>query len=73
SFSPDYLPFHASTCLDSDSAELMGLREETEVMSSPHSSVYGSGADEPMVPCPLCSFRFPPDRIQQHASTCGDT
>ncbi|RXN07284.1 short transient receptor potential channel 2-like protein [Labeo rohita] len=73
SFSPDYLPFHASTCLDSDSVDLMGLREETEVMSSPHSSVFGSGTDEHMVPCPLCSFRFPPDRIQQHASTCGDT
>ncbi|XP_058613996.1 DNA repair protein XRCC1 isoform X1 [Onychostoma macrolepis] len=68
SFSPDYLAFHASTCLDSDSAELMGVRE-TEVMSSQ----YSSGADEHMVSCPLCSFRFPPDRIQQHASTCGDT
>lgn len=72
SFSPDYLPFHASTCLDSDSAELMGVRE-AEVMSSQYSSVFGSGTDEHMVPCPLCSFRFPPDRIQQHASTCGDT
>ncbi|XP_043076610.1 short transient receptor potential channel 2-like [Puntigrus tetrazona] len=71
SFSPDYLPFHASTCLESDSAELMGVRE-TEVMSSQYSSVFGSGADEHMVPCPLCSFRFPPDRIQRHASTCGD-
>ncbi|XP_016095838.1 protein XNDC1N isoform X2 [Sinocyclocheilus grahami] len=73
SFSPDYLPFHASTCLDGDSAELMGVRE-TGVMSSQHSSVFGSGADEQhMVSCPLCSFRFPPDCIQQHASTCGDT
>uniref|UniRef100_A0A673H440 Short transient receptor potential channel 2-like n=2 Tax=Sinocyclocheilus rhinocerous TaxID=307959 RepID=A0A673H440_9TELE len=72
SFSPDYLPFHASTCLDSDSAELMGVRE-TEVMSSLYSSAFGSGADEHMVSCPLCSFRFPPDRIQQHASTYGDT
>lgn len=73
SFSPDYLPFHASTCLDCDHAELMGVRE-TEVMSSLHSgsSVFGSGTDEHMVPCPLCSLRFPPDRIQQHASTCGD-
>uniref|UniRef100_A0A671NAI2 Zgc:110224 n=1 Tax=Sinocyclocheilus anshuiensis TaxID=1608454 RepID=A0A671NAI2_9TELE len=72
SFSPDYLPFHASACLDSDSAELMGVRE-TDVMSSLYSSAFGSGADEHMVSCPLCSFRFPPDRIRQHASTCGDT
>uniref|UniRef100_UPI003EBCDF88 protein XNDC1N n=1 Tax=Danio rerio TaxID=7955 RepID=UPI003EBCDF88 len=64
SFSPDYLPFHASTCLDSDPAGLVGL------MSS---SVFGSAADEHMVPCPLCSISFPPDRIQQHASTCLDT
>ncbi|XP_077089596.1 protein XNDC1N [Siphateles boraxobius] len=69
SFSPDYLPFHASTCLDCDQAELIEVRE-TEVMISQHS---GSGTDEHMVPCPLCSIRFPPDRIQQHASTCGDT
>ncbi|KAK7143736.1 hypothetical protein R3I93_014786 [Phoxinus phoxinus] len=74
SFSPDYLPFHASTCLDCDQAELIEVRE-TEVMISQHrgSSVFGSGTDEHMVPCPLCSIRFPPDRIQQHASTCGDT
>ncbi|KTG40385.1 hypothetical protein cypCar_00023167 [Cyprinus carpio] len=71
-FSPDYLPLHASTCLDSDSAELMGVRE-TEVMSSQYTSAFDSGADEHLVSCPLCSFRFPPDCIQQHASTCGDT
>uniref|UniRef100_A0A8C2F773 Zgc:110224 n=1 Tax=Cyprinus carpio TaxID=7962 RepID=A0A8C2F773_CYPCA len=71
-FSPDYLPLHASTCLDADSAELMGVRE-TEVMSSQYSSAFDSGADEHLVSCPLCSFRFPPDCIQQHASTCGDT
>ncbi|XP_051959964.1 short transient receptor potential channel 2-like [Xyrauchen texanus] len=68
SFSPDFLPLHAATCLDSDPVELSG------VMSSRHSfPVFHSGADELLVSCPLCSIRFPPDRIQQHASTCGDT
>lgn len=72
SFSPDYLPLHASTCMDSDPAEVLEVME-TGAMSSRQLPVFGSGADELMVPCPLCSIRFPPDRIQQHASTCGDT
>ncbi|XP_065143276.1 protein XNDC1N isoform X2 [Paramisgurnus dabryanus] len=72
SFSPDYLPLHASTCMESDPAEVLEVME-TGAMSSRQLPVFGSGADELMVPCPLCSIRFPPDRIQQHASTCGDT
>lgn len=73
SFSPDYLPLHASTCMDSDPAEFSGVMEMAFVTSQRSSPVFGSGTDEPMVPCPLCSIRFPPDCIQQHASTCGDT
>nr|XP_055036770.1 short transient receptor potential channel 2 isoform X1 [Misgurnus anguillicaudatus] len=72
SFSSDYLPLHASTCMDSDPAEVLEVME-TGAMSSRQLPVFGSGADELTVPCPLCSIRFPPDRIQQHASTCGDT
>lgn len=73
SFSPAYLPLHASTCMDSDSAEFSGVVETAVVTSQRSSPVFGSGTDEVMVPCPLCSVRFPPDRIQRHASTCGDT
>lgn len=73
SFSPAYLPLHASTCMDSDSAEFSGVVETAGGTSRRSSPVFGSGTDEVMVPCPLCSVRFPPDRIQRHASTCGDT
>ncbi|KAI7796368.1 short transient receptor potential channel 2 [Triplophysa rosa] len=73
SFSLAYLPLHASTCMDSDPAEFSGAMETAVVTSQSSSPVFGSGTDESMVPCPLCSVRFPPDRIQQHASTCGDT
>ncbi|KAM9451515.1 protein XNDC1N isoform 1-T1 [Clarias gariepinus] len=68
SFSPDYLPLHASSCLDSNSNLFM---EREPGLSS--SSSFQPSTDELMVPCPLCSFRFPIDSIQQHASTCGDT
>ncbi|KAA0720236.1 Short transient receptor potential channel 2 [Triplophysa tibetana] len=73
SFSLAYLPLHASTCMDSDPAEFSGVLETAVVTSQSSSPVFGAGTDESMVPCPLCSVRFPPDCIQQHASTCGDT
>ncbi|TRY76025.1 hypothetical protein DNTS_010920 [Danionella cerebrum] len=62
SFSPKYLPFHASSCLDS---AIMG--------SPPSFSFFAPEADEPMVSCPLCCIPFPPEQIQQHASSCGDS
>uniref|UniRef100_A0A3B4DVX5 Transient receptor potential cation channel subfamily C member 2b n=2 Tax=Pygocentrus nattereri TaxID=42514 RepID=A0A3B4DVX5_PYGNA len=73
SFSPLYLPFHASSCLDSGSVGLLS-DTETEIMPfSPSPPPFSTSRDELMVPCPLCSFRFPIDCIEQHASTCGDT
>ncbi|XP_066502227.1 short transient receptor potential channel 2 isoform X2 [Hoplias malabaricus] len=69
SFSPHYLPFHASSCLDSDS---FGFSDDRE-MDIRNSLSPFSIRDELMVSCPLCSLMFPPDCIEQHASTCGDT
>lgn len=72
SFSPDDLPLHASSCLDSGLVEVSSVMEREPVSSFYFSPPSGPSRDEHMVPCPLCSFRFPIDCIQQHASTCGD-
>ncbi|MCJ8740735.1 hypothetical protein PDJAM_G00062540 [Pangasius djambal] len=73
SFSPDCLPLHASSCLDSGSSEFSSVMEREPGSYFSFHPPSGPSTDELMVPCPLCSIRFPIDCIQQHASTCGDT
>lgn len=72
SFSPDYLPLHASSCLDGP-VEVLSVMEREPGPSFSFSPTFGPSMNELMISCPLCSFRFPIDCIQQHASTCGDT
>ncbi|MCI4386508.1 hypothetical protein PGIGA_G00063330 [Pangasianodon gigas] len=73
SFSPDYLPLHASSCLDSGSVEFSSVMEREPGSYFSFHPPSDPSTDEFMVPCPLCSIRFPIDCIQQHASSCGDT
>uniref|UniRef100_A0A3B1KG47 Xrcc1 N-terminal domain containing 1 n=1 Tax=Astyanax mexicanus TaxID=7994 RepID=A0A3B1KG47_ASTMX len=73
SFSPLYLPFHASSCLDSGPAELSGNVDSDILNSIPSPTAYGISRNELMVACPLCSLQLPIDCIEQHASTCGET
>ncbi|XP_072517885.1 protein XNDC1N isoform X2 [Salminus brasiliensis] len=73
SFSPLYLPFHASSCLDSGPVGFSGDMDSDILTSFPSPTSFGISRDEHMVPCPLCSLSLPIDCIEQHASTCGDT
>ncbi|KAJ8402313.1 hypothetical protein AAFF_G00371780 [Aldrovandia affinis] len=65
-FCSEYLPFHASSCHgeESDVVEIS--------FTPPRSAAPTAGAEQDLVPCPLCSFRFPVSQVQQHASSCGD-
>uniref|UniRef100_A0A8B9HNY1 Short transient receptor potential channel 2-like n=1 Tax=Astyanax mexicanus TaxID=7994 RepID=A0A8B9HNY1_ASTMX len=72
-FIPLYLPFHASSCLDSGPAELSGNVDSDILNSIPSPTAYGISRNELMVACPLCSLQLPIDCIEQHASTCGET
>ncbi|XP_015196662.1 protein XNDC1N isoform X2 [Lepisosteus oculatus] len=64
-FSPDYLPLHASSCQGGVPPAAPGVMGSFTPPQSP-------GSEQDMVPCPLCSFRYPLAEIQQHASSCGD-
>uniref|UniRef100_A0A3B3T0B8 Xrcc1 N-terminal domain containing 1 n=1 Tax=Paramormyrops kingsleyae TaxID=1676925 RepID=A0A3B3T0B8_9TELE len=68
-FTSEYLPMHASSC---QGEEEWPLTQGTMATSTtpPPSPSFSPQVD--LVPCPLCSFRFPPGQIQQHASSCGD-
>ncbi|XP_061105666.1 short transient receptor potential channel 2-like [Conger conger] len=73
-FSPEYLPQHASSC--------QGEEPDVELsFTPPYSPAHSSGgpahspalyAEQDLVPCPVCSFRFPSSQIHLHASSCGD-
>ncbi|XP_036380875.1 DNA repair protein XRCC1 isoform X2 [Megalops cyprinoides] len=69
-FSSDYLPLHASSCEGNESDTSLGVVELS--FTPPPAPDLASSAEEELVPCPLCSFRYPVSRIQQHASSCGD-
>ncbi|XP_034149348.1 DNA repair protein XRCC1-like [Esox lucius] len=62
-FTSEYLPFHTSSCQAGDTKILPGGIGTPGPASSPKES---------MLPCPICSFRFPLSDIEMHASTCGD-
>ncbi|KAG5844710.1 hypothetical protein ANANG_G00165420 [Anguilla anguilla] len=62
-FSPEYLPQHASFC--------QGEEPDLGMSFTPPNSP-APRVEQDMVPCPLCSFRFPASQIQLHASSCGD-
>ncbi|XP_048840139.1 short transient receptor potential channel 2 [Brienomyrus brachyistius] len=68
-FTSEYLPMHASSCQGEEEWPLTQVTMATSTTSSPSPS-FSPQVD--LVPCPLCSFRFPPGQIQQHASSCSD-
>ncbi|KAJ8266714.1 hypothetical protein GJAV_G00133890 [Gymnothorax javanicus] len=72
-FSPEYLPQHASFCQGEEpDVEMIFPRSLNHADTS--DSAFGPlpGVEQVLVPCPLCSFRFPASVIQMHASSCGD-
>ncbi|XP_064208886.1 short transient receptor potential channel 2 isoform X2 [Anguilla rostrata] len=68
-FSPEYLPQHASFCQGEEPDQGMSF---TPPNSPAHTGGPAPRVEQDMVPCPLCSFRFPTSQIQLHASSCGD-
>ncbi|XP_029556503.1 protein XNDC1N [Salmo trutta] len=68
-FTAEYLPLHAASCQRLETRKLPGGIVTPVPRPFP---VSPASPEESMVPCPLCSFRFPLSHIQMHASTCGD-
>ncbi|XP_014052496.2 LOW QUALITY PROTEIN: short transient receptor potential channel 2 [Salmo salar] len=68
-FTAEYLPLHAASCQRFGDQEAPGGIVTPVPRPFP---VSPASPEESMVPCPLCSFRFPLSHIQMHASTCGD-
>ncbi|XP_030649143.1 transient receptor potential cation channel subfamily C member 2b [Chanos chanos] len=68
----DYLPLHASLCEGEESAESLGVIETAVEVPPTSPPAPDADRDDPRIPCPLCSFRFPAADIQLHASACGD-
>ncbi|CAB1316351.1 unnamed protein product [Coregonus sp. 'balchen'] len=68
-FTAEYLPLHAASCQRAETRKLPGGIVTPVPCPFPGPP---ASPEESMVPCPLCSFRFPLSHIQMHASTCGD-
>ncbi|KAI1903447.1 hypothetical protein AGOR_G00027290 [Albula goreensis] len=71
-FSSEYLPLHASSCQGEDS-DLVEMCSTPPFCPDQNPTPDPSpGSEQDLVPCPICSFKFPVSQIHQHASSCGE-